>query len=555
MNPTLPSWRAIASAALGAIALVSACTSPQLAQGPRLAKDQVLHVAIDDQPQSLDPGQVQYPFEDAVLREITEPLLKPTADMNGVTGAAATGYDVGNNGTVYVFHLRKDAEYSDGQPVRAQDFVYAWRRLIDPRLASPAANFFASAILNGDRVSILDPQRDASSIDAGLQSLGLTAPDDSTFQVTLSRPDPAFIWLAAMPAAAPIRQDLVAKYGDRWSLSPESMIGNGPFRLQRSVAGDHLTVVPNPHYWGPKPTLTSIDFDVVNDGAAALSKYQAGGVDVIRVQPAQAAMVAGDKALRNDLVKTPALTVYWITFRVTSPRLSNPKVRAALAAAIDRNAYVNTVFLGQGRASDTFIPQGMRGFSPDLGESQKFDVAQARSLLASVGVSGAQLSGLKFSYDRSLDFAKATAQFVHDQLKTNLGIDITLNPVDANALSSELDSGAFDIAGPLGWNADYPDPADWFPIFTTTNSNDYSLYQNPRYDSLVAVAATDDQQSRRDAEYLQAQKMLLEDAPAAFLAQSYSWYLVHGYVRGFSTTSVDDWPGELFPSRLYIAGH
>ena len=541
--------------ALGATVLVTACTSPQLAQGPRLAKDQVLRVAIDDQPQSLDPGQVQYPFEDSVLREITEPLLKPTPDMNAVTGAAAAGYDVGGNGTVYVFHLRKDAEYSDGRPVKAQDFVYAWRRLIDPRLASPAATFFASAILNGDRVSILDPQRDASSIDAGLQSLGLAAPDDTTFQVTLSRPDPAFVWLAAMPAAAPVRQDLVAKYGDKWSLSPESMIGNGPFRLQQSVAGDHLTVVPNPHYWGPKPTLTSIEFDVVNDGAAALSKYQAGNVDVIRVQPAQAAMVAGDKALHKDLVKSPALTVYWITFRVTSPRLSNPKVRAALAEAIDRNAYVNTVFLGQGRASDTFIPQGMRGFSPDLGDSQKFDVAQARSALASAGVSGAQLSGLKFSYDKSLDFAQATAQFVHDQLKTNLGIDIALNPLDANTLGSDLASGAFDIAGPLGWNADYPDPADWFPIFTTTNSNDYSLYQNPRYDSLVAVAATADQQSRRDAEYAQAQKMLLEDAPAAFLAQSLSWYLVHRYVRGGTTTSVDDWPGELFPSQLYIAGH
>ena len=533
----------------------AACTSVGLTQGPRLAKDQVLHVAIDDQPQSLDPGQVQYAFEDAVLREITEPLLKPTPDMNGASDAAAESYDVGNNGTVYVFHLRKDAEYSDGQRVKAQDFVYAWRRLIDPRLASPEGNFFAAAILNGDKVSVLDPQRDASTIDAGLQSLGLAAPDDTTFQVTLSRPDPAFVWLAAMPAAAPIRQDLVAKYGDKWSLSPESMIGNGPFRLSRSVAGDHLTVVPNPHYWGPKPTLTSIDFDIVNDGAAALNQYEAGSIDVMRVQPAQAGKVAGDKSLRKDLVKSPALTVYWITFRVTSPRLSNPKVRQALAEAIDRNAYVDSVFQGQGRAADTFIPQGMRGYAPDLGSTQKFDVAQARSALASVGVSAAQLSGMKFSFDRSNDFAKATAKFVHDQLKTNLGIDIALNPVDANTLGSQLDSGGFEMAGPLGWNADYPDPADWFPIFTTTNSNNYALYQNPRYDSLVAVAATDDQASRRDAEYQQAQKMLLEDSPVAFLAQSFSWYLVHDYVRGHTATPVDEWPGELFPSQLYIAGH
>ncbi len=512
-------------------------------------------MAIDDQPQSLDPGQVQYPFESAILREITEPLLRPSANMNGVTAAAAATYDVANNGTVYVFHLRKDAAYSDGQPVRAQDFVYAWRRLIDPRLASPEANFFASAILNGDKVSTLDPQRDASTIDTALQSLGLTATDDTTFQVTLSRPDPAFIWLAAMPAAAPIRQDVVAKYGDKWSLSPQSMIGNGPFRLAGSTAGDHLTVVPNAHYWGPKPTLTSIEFDIVNDGAAALNQYRAGNIDVMRVQPAQAATVAGDKSLSKDLVKLPALTVYWITFRLTSPRLADPRVRLALAEAIDRNAYVSKVFQGQGRAADTFIPQGMRGFAPDLGRSQKFDVAQARSALAAAGVTSAQLSGLKFSYDKSLDFAKATAQFVHDQLKTNLGIDIALNPVDAGTLGSELDSGSFDIAGPLGWNADYPDPADWYPIFTTTSSDNYSLYQNPRFDSLVAVAATDGQPSRRDAEYAQAQKMLVSDAPVAFLAQSISWYLVHNYVGGVTATPVDDWPGELFPNALFIDSH
>ena len=152
---------------------------------------------------------------------------------------------------------------------------------------------------------------------------------------------------------------------------------------------------------------------------------------------------------------------------------------------------MNQVFQGQGRPLETFIPQGMRGYAPELAPSQKFDVSQARATLAAAGVSAAQLSGLKLSYDKSVDFAKLTAQFVHDQLKTNLGVDIALDPLDAGTLGAKLENGSFDMAGPLGWNADYPDPADWFQIFTTTNSYNYSLYQNPRYDSLVAVAATD----------------------------------------------------------------
>ena len=549
------SRRAPATAALLLILALGACTSDVLTQGPRLAADQTLRVAIEDQPQTLDPGQVQYSFEKAVLREISEPLLRPAADTQGVTPAAAASFEVTNNGTVYVFHLRKDAEFSDGQSVKAQDFVYAWRRIMDPRLASPVATFFSDSIANGDKVALLDPQRDAASIDGALQTLGLKAVDDATFQVTLSRPDPAFIWLAAMPAAAPIRQDVVARYGDKWSTSPESMIGNGPFRLAQDVAGQHLTVVPNPHYWGPKPTLKAIEFDVINDGATALARFQSGDVDVMTVEPAQAGTVAGDRSLTKDLVKSPALTVYWIAFHVTSPRLANPRVRQALAQAIDRRAYVSQVFQGQGRVQETFIPQGMRGYAPDLASNQKFDATQARATLSSAGVSAAQLVGLKLSFDKSVDFAKATAQFVHDQLKTNLGIDIALDPLDTNTLGARLGSGSFDMAGPLGWNADYPDPADWFPVFTTTSSYNYSLYQNARYDSLVAVAATDVDGSRRDAEYSQAQRMLVADAPVAFLAQSVSWYLVQPYVKGVTATSVDEWPGELFPDRIYIAGH
>ena len=554
MIPGLSLWRAIA-AALATAVLATSCTSANLAQGPRLAKSQTLRVAIEDQPQSLDPGQVQYGFERAVLRVIAEPLVRPTQDTTGVTAAAAASYDVMNNGTVYVFHLRKDAEYWDGQPVKAQDFVFAWRRLIDPRLASPEATFFAGAIANGDRVAILDPQRDAGTIDGAVQSLGLKAVDDSTFQVTLSRPDPAFIWLAAMPAGAPIRQDIVTQHGDKWSNSPDTLVSNGPFKLSKQVANEQLTVVPNPHYWGPKPTLTSIEFDIINDGAAALAKYQSGDIDVMAVQPAQAGAVAADRSLSKNVVRSPALTVYWITFRVTSPRLSNPRVRQALAQAIDRSGFVNRVFQGQGRPLETFIPQGMRGYAPELAPSQKFDVSKARATLAAAGVSAAQLSGLKFSYDKSVDFAKLTAQYVHDQLKTNLGVDIALDPLDRGTLGAKLENGSFDIAGPLGWNADYPDPADWFQIFTTTNSYNYSLYQNSRYDSLVAVAATDVQASRRDAEYSQAQRLLLSDSPVAFLAQSVSWYLVEPYVKGLTATSVDEWPGELFPDRIYIAGH
>jgi len=337
--------------------------SSPLTSGARLDKDQTLRVQLDDQPASLDPGQTQYPYEAAVLRAISEPLLRPTADMSGVVPATAQSFDVSNSGTIYAFHLRQDAQYWDGTPVKAQDFVYAWQRLIDPRLASPSEAFFAADVLNGDKVSVMDPQRDAAKLNAAVTSLGLKATDDFTFQVTLSHRDPAFRWLAAMPAGAPIRQDIVTKSGDKWATSAQSLVTNGPFKVIEMIPNDHLTLEPNQHYWGPRPTLTSIRFQIVNDGTAALAKYRNGELDVIDIQPAQAATVAGDAGLSRELNKTPSLTVFWLVFRVTSAPLTNAKVRRAIAEAIDRNAFVAQVFQGQGLPADTFIPKGMYGYA------------------------------------------------------------------------------------------------------------------------------------------------------------------------------------------------
>jgi oligopeptide transport system substrate-binding protein len=552
----IPSYRLLRALALALIALslISACDSGALTQGPKLAKDQTLRVLLEDQPGTLDPGQTQYPYETAVLRTISEPLLKPSPDLAGTVPAAAQSYESTTGGTVYVFHLRANGKWSDGTPVKAQDYVYAWQRLIDPRLASPQATFFAGAILNGEKVSVMNPQGNGAQIDAALASLGLKAVDDHTFQVTLSQPDPAFMWLAAMPASAPVRQDMVKKGGDKWSASTETLITNGPFEVGEMVRNDHITVVPNPNYWGHKPTLKTISFHVVNDGAAALRKYKSGELEVISVQPAQAAAVAGDSSFKNELVKTPDLTVFWIVFRVNASPTNNQKLRLAIAQAIDRDAFVAQIFEGQGLPAYTFIPKGMNGYSPNL-TAQKFDVAQARASLAASGMSASQLSALKFSYDQSSDFGKATATFVHDQLKTNLGIDITLQALDRNTLGAKLGVGDFQITGPRGWSADYPDPADWYDIFLTTNSNNLSFYQNQQYDNFVRVARTDVQPGRRDQEYQQAQQMLVGDAPVAFLAQTVNWHLVRQYVRGITTSPVDEWPGALNPTEISIAPH
>ncbi|HKW59893.1 MAG TPA: peptide ABC transporter substrate-binding protein [Candidatus Dormibacteraeota bacterium] len=536
-----------------AIGLVATACQQGVTSGPKLASEQVLRVQLQDQPASLDPGQTQYTYETAVLRAVSESLMRPAQDLSGVVPAAAQSYEVNGAGTAYVFHLRTNAKYWDGAPVKAQDFVYAWQRLVDPRLAAPNENLFADAVLNGERVSLMDPQRDKSTIDAALGTLGLKAVDDATFQVQLQHPDPAFLWLAAMPAGAPIRKEVVAQSGDKWAASPATFVTNGPFKVTEMVHNSYIRVERNPYYWGSRPALTQIRFDIVNDGATALARYRGGELDVMTVEPAQAEAASGDGTLIHQLVKTPNLTVYWVVFRVNSPPLDNARLRLALAQAIDRKAFVEQVLAGQGMPATALIPNGMHGYNSGLG-AQKFDVAQARASLSASGLSAKQIS-VTVSFDQTSDFRKATAKFLHDQWATNLGINVVLQPLDANTLGSRKESGQFQVTGPDGWNADYPDQADWFDTFLTTSSLNFAFWQNQQYDNFVSVARTDVQAGRRDQEYLQAQSMLVNEAPVAFLAQTVSWYLVEPYVRGMATSPLDEWPGALQPSTLSIAPH
>ena len=539
--------------ALALVVLGATACQQGVTVGPKLAKDQVLRVQLEDQPASLDPGQTQYTYETAVLRAVSEPLMRPTQDLSGVMPAAAQSYEVNSAGTAYVFHLRTTGKYWDGSAVKAQDFVYAWQRLIDPRLAAPSENLFADAVMNGARVSLMDPQRDKATIDAALGTLGLQALNDYTFQVQLQQPDPAFLWMAALPAGAPIKKDVVAQNGDKWASSPDTYVTNGPFRMTEMVKNDHIKVERNPDYWGGKAALREIDFDIVNDGAAALDKYRNGNLDVMTVQPAQAASIGGDATLSRQLVKVPNLTVYWIVFRVNSPPLDNVRLRLALAQAIDRKAFVDEVLAGQGLPASALIPIGMHGYAPSL-TAQRFDVAQARASLSASGLSTKQIS-ITVSFDQTNDFRKATAKFLHDQWANNLGINVVLQPLDPNTLGSRKESGQFQVTGPDGWNADYPDQADWYDTFLTTSSLNYAFWQNQQYDNFVSVARTDTQPSRRDQEYLQAQSLLVGEAPVAFLAQTVSWYLVQPYVRGMVTTPLDEWPGATQPTGISIAPH
>src|SRR6202165_5284243 len=366
--------------------LVAACgTSAPTTSN--LAKDQTLRVNIVTEPNSLDPGQEQYSYEGAVGASISEALLKIKPDLSDAAPATAASYSVSSDGLTWTFKIRSNAKWSDGKPVTGADFVYAWQRILDPRLAASYADpFFDGTIAGAAGYANLDASKpaDVAKIPAFLSGLGLSAPDASTFVVKLQAPTPYFKWIASLWISAPVRKDVVDQdVSDKWPASPPSLITNGPYKVSEMVSKDHITLVPNTNYWGGQPTVTKIINYEIADDNQAYAKYLNGELDMVNVPLANTDLVKNDPKLKNEIKFVPQLTLFWMDYNTRKAPFNNQKARLAFSKAVDRNALATNVLKQRSTAADYFIPKGMNGYRPDLGATQAFDAAAAKTLLTS----------------------------------------------------------------------------------------------------------------------------------------------------------------------------
>ncbi len=468
--------------------------------GANLAKDQVFRVNDGTEPVTLDPQQQQYDYEAAVDRVAFEPLLRPRPDLSDVEPAAASKWDVSADGLTWTFHLR-DNKWSDGQPVKAQDFVTAFQRILDPRIAAPYADpFFDGTIKGAEKYGDLDPKKDADKIPAFIQGLGVKATDDKTFVVQLQNPTPYFKWIATLWVGAPTRQDAVQKAGDKFGVvAPDtvnSLPSNGPFKFAEVAPKDHISLVPNPNWTGPKPTLTKITYYFISDANQDFARYQNGEEDQVSVPLANTDLVRNDANLSKQLTKTSQLNTFWINFNNKKAPFDNPKLREAFAKAIDRDKLVNDVLKTRGTATSVFIPKGQNGYDDSLSGLQKFDPAGAKAALQACGCQAA-LANVKLLV-RNTTTNVTIGQFIQDQLKTNLGVSIPIDSVESKTVSQRLNKGDFQVFALSGWGADYPDPQDWFDIYLCGSGNQTGTnYCNKDYDAAVKKADSEAKDSDR----------------------------------------------------------
>jgi len=515
------------------------------------AGDETLRINTYRSASSLDPALAPGPYgPNALIRQYSEPLLRAGADGTTVVGAAAERFNVSPDGLTYTFHLSPAGRYNDGSSVRAGDFVYAWRRLVDPRTAAPFAATFTEHLRNGRQLADVDG-RDAAGVDAALDRLGLRAIDDATFEVTLAEAVPSFPWIATLSAGAPVRSDVVTRYGPGWALKPQTLVTNGPFRVSAVAAGSSVTLVPNRFYRTQPHLRRIVAYQLGTDANAAWARYLNDELDISNGPPAPALPAAlGDQRLRGQETDRPEASISYLVLNTTRPPFDNPKVRLAVAKAVDRRLYAR---LGIGLVSltplDDLVPAGVPGRVAAASDPQAFDPGAARALLTASGVSRDQLGDVHLLTAPSDALA---ATLVQDQLRENLGVGAVID--SAEDASVRTSHGDFQLSLNGYFGAPFPDAGPFFDVFLAGRPANHSGWNDPRYDRLVTQADRTASSEERSRLYQQADEILAEAAPVAFMGQVVRHYWVKPWVHGIKVSAGDDadFPGDTASTAISV---
>ena len=497
----------------------------------------VLNTNTGGEPDTIDPQKESFVNEVAQTMMVFEALMAfDPKTLKPIPGAAKDQPKVSSDGLTYTYTLRDGLKYSDGSALTAKDFQYGFTRLCDPNVAGDYA-FTGYIIVGCSDYSNMDPKKATPAELAAAQAkLGITTSgNDITFKLT--DPAPYFNAIAALWVGVPSRASDVAKGGDKWT-EPATFIGNGPFKLTEWKHNESMTYERNDSYRTPAKLKTWKKV-MINEGAVAFAAYRNNELDAVGVAAEQLRTVAGDADLTKQVRDVPGSCTFYYGFNTQKAPFTDVKVRQAFAKSFDRAAYITDV-QKIGVAAESFMPPGLPGYDPN-DHTQKFDAAAAKATLASSSFAGKpELTNIKFTYSSSAA-AKTRVEWAQQQWKTNLGIDVTLDPVDRTTYTQLVKKAETTPAlFLLGWCADYPDQQDWLTtVFESSSTVSHVGWKNPQYDALVTQADKEPDSKKRDDGYIAAQKILTSDAPVAFLYYSATKYLLKPYVHGVTDTALD----------------
>ncbi|WP_338556115.1 peptide ABC transporter substrate-binding protein [Erwinia sp. E_sp_B04_7] len=531
------------TSALLALAVATAVSAAEVPPGTALASSQEIVRHIKDEPASLDPAKAVGLPEIQVIRDLFEGLTNQDAKGNTVPGVA-TQWQTTDNKT-WIFTLRKEAKWSNGDPVTAGDFVYSWRRLVDPKIGSTFAWFAGLAgIQNAEAITKGEMTPD---------KLGVTALDDHRLKVTLDKPVPYFVSLTANFSLFPVPEKVIEKAGKEWT-QPGNLVGNGAYKLQERVVNEKLVLVRNDRYWdNAHSVLTKVTFVPINEESSATKRYRSDDIDITESFPKNLYNML-KKELPGQVYTPDQLGTYYYAFNTTKGPTADVRVRKALSWTIDRKIIAEKV-LGTGeKPAWHFTADVTAGYKPLKGflqqHSQEELNAQAKALLAAAGYGPTHPLDLTLLYNSSENNQKI-AIAVASMWKKNLGVTVKLQNQEWKTYIDSRNSGNFDVIR-ASWVGDYNEPSTFLSLLTSSHSGNIAKFKNPDYDAILEKAGRETNAEVRNEDYNRAEQILADQVPIAPIYQYTNGRLIKPWVKGYPITNPED---VAYSRTLYILKH
>ncbi|WIH83573.1 peptide ABC transporter substrate-binding protein [Brachyspira pilosicoli] len=459
--------------------------------------------------QSIDPAINDETYGFIYINHAFEGLL--TKDINGkIVGGSSDKWEISEDKLKYTFHIREDAKWSDGKKLTADDFVYSYRRVVDPKTASPIA-YLMYYIKNAKDINIGKKP---------IESLGVTAVDENTLTIELENPTLYFEdILASGGCYVPVREDIINKYGDNWTWNSESYIGNGAYKMTERKPDELIAFELNTNYWDYKNQVAKkINFVLIADEYISLNAVRTGDVDFSINAPPIGEIESLIK--ENLMAVSDIIGVYYLDLNNKDKTLSDKRVRKALSLAIDRNYIVSNIGYGRLIAAESFVPPVVKGLEKSFREeSSNFIIAnnysnniiEAKKLLAEAGYpNGENFPILEVKV--SSGFYTTVLEAIQEMWKNNLNIDVVVRTEESKITLPFRQSGKYQIAR-TSWTGDYNDPLTMLQIMTSESDINYSGFSNERYDYLINFATTSTNEKDRMEALKEAEAILFEEMP------------------------------------------
>lgn len=482
---------------------------------------QELHLMNGDQIPTMDSSKATDTYAFQFLGESMEGLYRLGKDGE-VKPGIAEDHKVSDDGLTWTFKLRKDAKWSNGDPVTAHDFVYAWQRAVDPKTGSEYGPYMMDGVI-----------KNATAVNEGkvpVDQLGVKAEDDYTLVVELENPTPYFKSLTTFGTFLPLNQKFVEEKGDKYATSSENLLFNGPFTLEKwNSTSNEWELVKNDNYWDKDAVkLEKITFVVVKDPQAGVDLYEKGDVD----RAGLSSDLVDVYSSNDDYATVPQASVFYLKLNQVrngqKTPLANKNIRKAIMMAVDKEAGVNEILNNGSIAANGLIPKDFvqvpstgKDFRETNGDLAVFDKKEAQKYFEKgLKELGVDKISLEFLGDDG-ENAKVFNEYIANQLKTNLpGLDITIKSVPFEQRINADTNQDYDIQF-AGWGPDYLDPYTFLNLWITDGGNNHMGYSNPEYDKLLKDVQTTyaNDQDKRYELMLKAEKILLDDAAIAPIYQ------------------------------------